>query len=102
MRTDPINRFASSELCRSLQDGKKTPLTDFYPDVAEQLADLLSRIVASDSRIEHLNANGLPRNRGRLLFAELVARGLDGWVHNSVQTPCITAKGERCFGTLWA
>src|SRR5262249_16506325 len=29
MRTDAINRFASSELCRSLQDGGKTPLT-FY------------------------------------------------------------------------
>src|SRR5262245_32146102 len=27
MRTDAINRFASSELCRSLQDGGKTPLT---------------------------------------------------------------------------
>jgi hypothetical protein len=29
MRTDAINWFASSELCRSLQDGGKTPLTDF-------------------------------------------------------------------------
>ena len=28
MRTDAINWFASSELCRSLQDGGKTPLTD--------------------------------------------------------------------------
>jgi hypothetical protein len=27
MRTDAFNRFASSELCRSLQDGGKTPLT---------------------------------------------------------------------------
>jgi hypothetical protein len=27
MRTDAINWFASSELCRSLQDGGKTPLT---------------------------------------------------------------------------
>ena len=27
MRTDAINRFASSELCCSLQDGGKTPLT---------------------------------------------------------------------------
>jgi hypothetical protein len=30
MRTDAINRFASSELCRSLQDGGKTPLTNLY------------------------------------------------------------------------
>ena len=28
MRTDAINWFASSELCRSLQDGEKTPLTE--------------------------------------------------------------------------
>src|SRR4029450_12108666 len=27
MRTDAINRFASSELCRLLQDGGKTPLS---------------------------------------------------------------------------
>ena len=27
MRTEAFNRFASSELCRSLQDGGKTPLT---------------------------------------------------------------------------
>ncbi|MFZ1000442.1 MAG: ribbon-helix-helix domain-containing protein, partial [Pseudolabrys sp.] len=27
MRTDAINWFAFSELCRSLQDGGKTPLT---------------------------------------------------------------------------
>jgi hypothetical protein len=26
----------------------------------------------------------------QLLCAELAARGLDGWVYNSVQTPCIT------------
>jgi len=31
MRTDAINWFASSELCRSLQDGGKTPLTTSSP-----------------------------------------------------------------------
>jgi hypothetical protein len=36
--------------------------------VAGQRADLLSRIVANDSRTEHLNTNGLPRNRCRLLL----------------------------------
>ena len=29
MRTDAVNRFASSELHRSLQDGGKTPLTSY-------------------------------------------------------------------------
>jgi hypothetical protein len=32
MRTDAINWFASSELCRSLQDGGKTPLTLALPE----------------------------------------------------------------------
>ena len=57
---------------------------------AQRLAELLARIVANDQAVEHINAHGLPRNHGRLLCAELVARGLDGWVYNSVQTPCIT------------
>jgi hypothetical protein len=32
MRTDAINWFAFSELCRSLQDGGKTPLTVIHTD----------------------------------------------------------------------
>ena len=55
-------------------------LRDFYPDVAERLAELLARIVANDQAIEQINAHGLPRDHGRLLCAELAARGLDGWV----------------------
>jgi hypothetical protein len=58
-------------------------LRDFYPDVAERLAELLARIVANDEAIERINAHGLPRERGRLLCAELTARNLTGWVWNS-------------------
>jgi hypothetical protein len=45
MRTDAINWFASSELCRSLQDGGKTPLTEDcggpwgYADLLEAIKD---------------------------------------------------------------
>lgn len=58
-------------------------LREFYPAAAARLADLLARIVANDEAIERINAHGLPRERGRLLCAELAARGLDGWVRNS-------------------
>jgi hypothetical protein len=72
------------------RDRLAAELRDFYPDVAERLAELLARIVANDREVEHLNAHALPRNRGRLLCAELVARGLEGFVKNSLQTPRIT------------
>jgi hypothetical protein len=54
-----------------------------YPEIAARLADLLVRIVANDAEIERINAHALPRERGRLLSAELVARGLAGWVLNA-------------------
>ena len=38
MRTDAINWFASSELCRSLQDGGKTPLTEKLRIVEESFS----------------------------------------------------------------
>jgi hypothetical protein len=44
-------------------------LKEFYPDVAERLAELLARIVANDAEIERINAHALPRERGRLLSA---------------------------------
>src|SRR5262249_49347332 len=54
-----------------------------YPEIAARLADLLVRIVANDAEIERINAHALPRERGRLLSAELVARDLAGWVLNA-------------------
>jgi hypothetical protein len=64
-------------------------LREFYPATAARLAELLARIVANDREVEHLNAHALPRNHGRLLGAELVARGLEGFVQNSVEVPSI-------------
>jgi putative tryptophan/tyrosine transport system substrate-binding protein len=40
MRTDAINWFAFSELCRSLQDGGKTPLTVQVPTKYELAINL--------------------------------------------------------------
>jgi hypothetical protein len=39
-----------------------------------------------------MNANALPRGCGPLLVAELVARGLDGFVQNSVNVPRIVRR----------
>jgi hypothetical protein len=50
MRTDAINWFASSKLCRSLQDGGKTPLT------LERVCDF-EVLAAEDSK------KGLPVDR---------------------------------------
>jgi hypothetical protein len=63
-----------------------------YPPLAAQLADLLGRLRASDDRIEHMNAHALPRGCGPLLVAELVARGLDGFVRDSVDIPRIVRR----------
>jgi hypothetical protein len=60
------------------------------PATATRLAELLARIIANDQAVERVNSHGLPRTHGRLLCAELAARGLDGWVKNWVQTPRIT------------
>jgi hypothetical protein len=46
MRTDAINWFASSELCRSLQDGGKTPLTLFH--LVSRLYERTSIIATTD------------------------------------------------------
>ena len=61
-----------------------------YPAFAQKLAELLSRIAANDRVIEYINGHALPRGADRLLVAELKARGLPGWVVNSVQALCIT------------
>jgi hypothetical protein len=48
------------------------------------------RIFASDREIEYINAHALPAEAERLLVAELVARGLRGFVENSVEAVRIT------------
>ena len=63
-----------------------------YPPLAAQLADLLGRLRASDDRIEYMNAHALPSGVERLLVAELVARGLDGFVQNAIDIPRIVRR----------
>jgi hypothetical protein len=65
-------------------------LADIYPGFAQKLADLLPRLAANDREVEYINAHALPSDGGRLLVAELVARGLRGFVESGVQIPRIT------------
>ena len=57
MRTDAINWFAFSELCRSLQDGGKTPLTllvgsdPFFVNLREQIVALAAQHVIQRSPV---------------------------------------------------
>jgi hypothetical protein len=80
---EDARRLRVYEDTKTERDQLADELREFYPDVAERLADLLAKIAANDDAIERINANGLPREHGRLLSAELTARGLDGWVLNS-------------------
>jgi hypothetical protein len=72
------------------RDELATELERLYPTVAKQLASLMERIAASDREIEYINGHALPHGAKPLLSAELVARGMRGFVNNSVQAPRIT------------
>ena len=72
------------------RDELAAELARVYPPMEAQLADLLTRIKASDERIERINDRGLPSGAERLLVAELVARGLRGFVENWVDVTLIT------------
>jgi hypothetical protein len=74
----------------AVRDELAAELARVYPPLAAQLADLMARIFASDREIEHINARALPAEAERLLVAELVARGLRGFVENSVEAVRIT------------
>jgi hypothetical protein len=85
-------RRAAYEEARAERDELAAELARVYPSLAAQLADLLGRLRTSDDRIEHMNAHALPRGCRSLLVAELVARGLDGFVRNSGDIPRIVRR----------
>lgn len=72
------------------RDELAAQLKEIYPAIVEKLPPLLARIAANDRMVEYINARALPRGAPRLIFVELVARGLDGFVQNRTQIPRIT------------
>ena len=85
-------RRAAYEQARAERDELAAEFARVYPPLAAQLADLLGRLRASYDRIEYINAHALPRECGPLQVAELVARGLDGFVQDSVNIPRIVRR----------
>jgi hypothetical protein len=85
-------RRAAYEEARVERDELAAELARVYPPLAAQLADLLARLRTSDDRIEYINTHALPRGCGPLLVAELVARGLDGFVRELVDIPRIVRR----------
>ena len=86
---DHRRRLAYDE-AKAERDELAAELARVYPQMEAQLADLLARTKASDERIERINDRGLPSGAERLLVAELVARGLRGFVENSAEVTLIT------------
>jgi hypothetical protein len=86
---DHRRRLAYDE-AKAERDDLVSELSRVYPPIEAQLADLLGRLDASDRRIEFINDRDLPSGAERLLVAELVARGLRGFVENSVEVTRIT------------
>jgi hypothetical protein len=72
------------------RDKLAAELKAIYPPIEAQFRDLMTRVDANDKEIEHINARALPAEAVRLLVAELVARGLRGFVENSVEAVRIT------------
>jgi hypothetical protein len=77
-------------LAKAVRDELAEELADLYPAFAQKLAELLVRVVINDGEVDSINNHALPKGADRLLVAELKARGLPGWVVNSVEAPRIT------------
>jgi chromosome segregation ATPase len=77
------------------RDALADELAQVYPPLALQLADLLKRIEESDRQVEFMNMSSLPKGSNRLLVAELVARGLQGFSQGVSNIPRIV--NEICL-----
>ena len=84
-------RRATYKKAKAERDALAAELEALYPSFAQKLADLLTRIEASNREIEILNANALPAGVEPLLLAELVARKMDGWTKDGLDAPRLTS-----------
>ena len=83
-------RQVAYDKAKAVRDELAKELADLYPAFAQKLAELLARVAINDAEVDSINNHALPRGADRLLVAELKARGLPGWVMNSVAEPRIT------------
>jgi hypothetical protein len=80
-------RQAAYDKAKAERDELAKELADLYPVVAQKLAELFTRVAANDRDIDYINKHTLPKGAARLLEVECVARGLPGWVVNTLQIP---------------
>lgn len=96
-------RLVAYDAAAAERDKLAAELRDLYPGFVEKLADLLTRIVENDRTVEYINSR-LPKGAGRLLVAELVARGLTGFVKNGFDVRRVATcylPSWRQWGPCW-
>ena len=84
-------RWAGFEKAAAERDALAAELKELYPSFETRLFDLMIRIEASDREIERINMQAKPDGAPGLVGAELVARGLQGYLVGGVtNVPRIT------------
>jgi hypothetical protein len=85
-------RQAAYEKAKLVRDKLAEELSQIYPQVAAQLAELMGRLDASDRELDRINSR-LPAGAERILTAELAARGMTSLFkgHLVEAAPSITA-----------
>jgi hypothetical protein len=86
---DQARRQAAYDAALAERDALAAELAEVYPAMAEQLADLVGRISASDAVIERINRN-LPDGAKWMGGAEMIARKLRGFNDGTGNIPRIT------------
>lgn len=75
---DQARRRVAYDAALAQRDALAAELTQVYPAMAKQLADIVGRIAANDLVLERINRKSLPDGLGSLASAEAVARGVPG------------------------
>jgi hypothetical protein len=88
-REEDDRRRANYNQVMAKRDKLAAELASIYPTIERQLVDLFARLDANDKEVNYVNTR-LPTNTERLRVAELVARGLPGFVKNGTQIERMT------------
>jgi hypothetical protein len=89
-REDQARRRVAYDAAMAERDALAAELAELYPVIAERLADIASRIAASDAVIDRINRS-LPDGAKWLPSAEMVARNLsNGFIDGTAMVPRIT------------
>jgi len=82
---DNARRILAYNETIAARDKLADELAKVYPQITATLADLMNRLAANNNEITAVN-NRLPNGGSRVLEAELVARNLQGFMNDGVET----------------